>query len=100
MDCQDWDPVVLSKKEKVKGPSNVKKLVEEDGDVKKPKMFTVEFGRQISRLRTEKGLTRKQLAQKMNKPESLLESIENGKELYSGPLLAQLKKILGNEIKV
>jgi len=100
MDCQDWKPVVLSKKE-VKGPSHVnKKDNEEDGDVKKPKMFTVEFGRQISRLRTEKGLTRKQLAQKMNKPESLLESIENGKELYSGPLLAQLKKILGNEIKV
>jgi ribosome-binding protein aMBF1 (putative translation factor) len=105
---QDWTSVVLQKTKKVKvkeNDTNEKKassLVpqndEHDGDVKKPRMFTVEFGRRIQQFRAMKKMSRKDLARKMNQTENVLESIENGKHLYSGPLVSQLKKILGNDL--
>ena len=61
-------------------------------------MFDVSFGKKIERLRTQKGMKRTDLALKLNLKESVIESLEKGKEVYNGILLHKLKKILGNEL--
>lgn len=101
MECQDWKPVVLSKKPKsVPILPKPKALPSEDekGHVEPPKMFDQAFGRKVQQLRNTKGWKRTDLAKRMNVKESVIESIENGKEVYNGQLLHQLKKHLGNDL--
>lgn len=99
MDCQDWKPVVLSKKAKsVPTPQKKPDVEAEKGHVEPPKMFDQAFGRKVQQLRNAKGWKRTDLAKRMNVKESLIESIENGKEVYNGQLLHHLKKHLGNEL--
>jgi ribosome-binding protein aMBF1 (putative translation factor) len=100
MDCQDWKPVVLSKKSKPQPTPQKPKIEseEEKGHVVPPKMFDQAFGRKVEQLRNSKGWKRTDLAKRMNVKESLIESIEKGKEVYNGQLLHQLKKHLGNEL--
>ena len=99
MDGQDWKPIVLKKKKTpppvVNKPKEEKK---EDGFVEAPKMFDIAFGRRVEQMRNSKGMKRTDLARKMNVKESLIESIEKGKEVYNGKILHQLKKHLGNDL--
>lgn len=100
MDGQDWKPVVLSKKKNTppKVLKEKKEEKKEDGFVEPPKMFDVAFGRRVENLRNAKGWKRADLARRMNLKESVIESLEKGKEVYNGQLLHNLKKHLGNEI--
>lgn len=99
MDCQDWKPVVLSKAKPAPIPQKLKtKSEDEKGHVEPPKMFDQAFGRKVQQFRTAKGWKRTDLAKRMNVKESLIESIENGKEVYNGQLLHHLKKHLGNDL--
>ena len=100
-DCQDWKPVVLNKisaKKMTSTPKPKEEKEEEKGFTDAPKMFDVSFGKKIERLRTQKGMKRTDLALKLNVKESVIESLEKGKEVYNGMLLHKLKKILGNEL--
>ena len=99
MDCQDWKPVVLSKKSPKKPQPSYSKKPEEDGFTESPKMFTISFGRQVERLRMSKhNWTRQDLAKKMNVKENVIENIEKGKEVYNGKYMDKLKTLLGNEL--
>ena len=101
MAFQDWEPVVLRKNDKTKSSPPKPKPDEEDGLIKKPKLFSdVDFGKRVQSLRAAGGMTRKQLAQKMMVRESVLENIEqgNGKEKYNGEIVKKLKQVLGNNL--
>jgi len=97
MDHQDFKVVVLRKKTSPQKELNpIKTVIEskdDKGEIVKPKTFTVEFGRKLATLRTEKNLKRKDLALKLNLRESIISDIENGKHLYDGGIVHKLKKI-------
>ena len=101
MDHQDFKPVVLrknplpskSEKSKTSSPSIEKK---DNGEIVKPKTFTVDFGRKLASIRVEKNMNRKDLASKLNVKESVISDLENGKLLYDGNLVHRLKKLYPN----
>ena len=97
---QDWKPVVLKKlKQDVKpkpAPVSVVKPVEALDISDKPKFFSPEMGQKIASLRNEKGWTQEQLAQQLREPKNKIQALEQGKELYHGPFVSKLKKVLGN----
>lgn len=101
MDHQDFKPVVLRKNspkqsltngvshQKPSSPGEKK----DNGEIVKPKTFTVDFGRKLASLRVEKNMNRKDLALKLNVKESIISDLENGKLLYDGGLVHRLKKL-------
>jgi len=111
MDHQDWNPVVLKKNipnatrntEKVVYISNTnnnyqstgKKIVDEDGEVKKIPNVGIVIGTQISQARSAKKISQKDLATQMNLPLQLIQQTENGKAVRNNGLLAKLERKLG-----
>jgi putative transcription factor len=53
----------------------------------------------IQARRTEKGLSRKQLAQKINEKETLLADYENGKAIPSASVLNKIERALGVSVR-
>jgi ribosome-binding protein aMBF1 (putative translation factor) len=92
----DWKTVVAKPADSIK----IIKFSDASDDSKddKPKFFTADFGKRLERLRTSKGMRRSDLAKEMMVKESVIISLERGNHIYHGPLLGQLKKILGNEL--
>lgn len=107
-DHQQWAPTVLKKVSAVKqvipsstssqSASSVYNKPAEALDMSDQpiKYFTQAMGNKIATLRTAKGWTQEQLAQQMREPKNKIQSLERGKELYNGPFVAKLKKVLGN----
>jgi ribosome-binding protein aMBF1 (putative translation factor) len=106
---QQWAPTVLQKSsvKQVAASSKSSAFVSAASSVSKPvdaldmsdqpiKYFTQAMGNKIAALRTAKGWTQEQLAQQMREPKNKIQSLERGKELYNGPFVAKLKKVLGN----
>ncbi len=95
MEHQDFKVVVLRKNspQKPKVLNKPKENKEEDGQVVKPKTFTVEFGKKLASLRVSKNMNRKDLAIKLNLKESVISDIENGKHLYDGSIVHKLKRL-------
>jgi DNA-binding XRE family transcriptional regulator len=96
---QQWKPVVLSKlvtkenKERIVTKSVPKvENVPLDFDEKQIKYFTPQMGKKIALLRTQKQWNQQQLAEKLGIPKNTMASIENGKELYKGQIVAKLKR--------
>lgn len=100
MDFQDFKPVVLRKNRinnpVIKNNSNSNNKDKYDGLVEKPKTFTIDFGKALSKSRIESNMTRKDLALKLNLKESVISDIENGKQLYDGNIVHKLKRIFPN----
>lgn len=113
MDHQDWKTVVLRKKidtnkkepkktvsvSKLNSNNNYqgtgKKIVDDDGDVKKIPTVGMAIGRQISQARSAKKFSQKELATKMNLPLQTIQQNENGKAVRNNGLLARFEKELG-----
>jgi ribosome-binding protein aMBF1 (putative translation factor) len=98
---QQWEPVVLKKtsesKPKPIGKTNSMPESESfDVDIKPIKYFTPSMGQKIQSLRSQKSWTQDELAKKLNMPKNTIQSLEQGKEKYSGEMVSKLKKILGN----
>jgi len=54
------------------------------------------MGQKIQSLRVQKGWTQDELAKKLNMPKNTIQSLEQGREKYSGVIVSKLKKVLGN----
>ena len=109
MDHQDWNQVVLKRtltekeqkakygSESVANPrangtvTTIKKL-DEQGETFQHKKVPNEKRLEIVKLRSEKKLTQKQLAQKCNMQPSDIQSIESGRAIYDA---TKIQKILG-----
>ena len=63
-------------------------------DVVKLNTNTKEFGKLVSQARTERGLTRKQLAKQLNMDIKDLSDIENGTGKYKGECVGKCKRVL------
>uniref|UniRef100_A0A6C0KF09 Uncharacterized protein n=1 Tax=viral metagenome TaxID=1070528 RepID=A0A6C0KF09_9ZZZZ len=94
----DWKTVVAKPADSIKIIKFSENVAADDSKDDKPKFFTADFGKRLERLRTSKGMRRSDLAKQMMVKESVIISLERGSHIYHGPLLGQLKKILGNEL--
>ena len=92
MDCQDWNPVVLSNKPKAgnKTVNNSPKL-DEDIKIEVPKNLQ----QLISQGRTTKSLTQKQLSTQIGVAVQILSRWESGKEVPSNSDISKIERILG-----
>lgn len=93
---QDWNPVILQKSKSKPKPQSGSTSTEYNDEIPSIRMFTKEMGQTIARLRNAKQWTQEQLAQRLRIPKQTIVLLEQGKEKYNGPLVAKLKKELGN----
>jgi len=113
MDHQQWDPVILTKKNpnaKVtttvpkqhinKTPNGIKveKIYDPNNpDAEpeiKPVMIDVEFGKQIAAARCAKQMTQKQLAAAINIPAHVITDYERGQGVRNGNYVSKIKNYL------
>jgi ribosome-binding protein aMBF1 (putative translation factor) len=57
--------------------------------------FSKTLGQKISRVRAEKGLSRKQLAGQISETEGVLGGVERGDSVFKQPLLTKINRALG-----
>lgn len=112
MEHQDWSTVYIKadkeinktpdqrKKEKEREINAVKFAKEnkiekqiEDGNLKHKKM-DVSFGKELQKKRLSKGMTQKDLAQKLNTPVKNINEIEAGKAKHNPGLMNKINKIM------
>tara|TARA_B110000971_G_C19907410_1_gene452951 strand:+ start:502 stop:831 length:330 start_codon:yes stop_codon:yes gene_type:complete len=107
MDHQDWDLFILNNKSKNKPKVN------EDGSLKKEfvkskehkfeeqieegklshKKMDANYGKELQKKRLSKGLTQKDLANKINVPAKMINEIESGKAKHNGPVMNKLNRL-------
>lgn len=115
MSHQDWKPVILSKPHNPKqkrGPNDqiesvrkstsnrlktneaqhLRKL--DDPDAEPPKMIDRSLAQRIQRARSQKGLSQKDLAQRLNLKTEVIRDYERGTAIPQGPILAKIKRVL------
>ena len=104
LDHQDWKPIIVKKNKEKKdnktpkitkiGDPNVKmeKKIEE-GKMEHNKI-TNELRSLIQKGRCSKGLTQKELANKVNLPVSVINDIESGKAIYNHVQINKIKRFL------
>ena len=63
------------------------------GNLKHKKM-DVSFGKELQKKRLSKGMTQKDLAQKLNIPVKDINEIEAGKAKHNGQLMGKIKRIM------
>ena len=106
MDCQDWKPVVLNKKQP-KGSSthslsnqNPTKIKEEKPSDEIPKKTMPKgFGKKMQQARAEKGWSQKELAQKLNCKVSEVQAYEQNKvENPNRKFGRKIEKVLGSPL--
>ena len=98
---QDWEPVIIRKtttktttnKPHVVSKSNQVKSLESDEPTLK--YIDKEVSQKIVDARVAKKLSRKQLAQGLMIPESVVADYETGKAIYNGAMISRFKKYLG-----
>ncbi|KAG5858926.1 hypothetical protein KMI_10g16260 [Encephalitozoon hellem] len=83
-------PIILTKK-RPEGQNKPKGASDEDVEVR---MVSKEVGDAIANARTKKGMSRKDLAQKMKKNVSVIDSWERGEAAYNEKIASELEKIL------
>ena len=112
MEHQDWSTVYIKadkeinktpdqrKKEKEREINAVKFAKEnkiekqiEDGNLKHKKM-DVSFGKELQKKRLSKGMTQKDLAQKLNIPVKNINEIEAGKAKHNPGLMNKINRVL------
>lgn len=110
---QDWDVVVTKKRPDknnnrvsgngVEGSGNGvgNSLVRGDArladceDVELAPRIAIDLRLQIQRARVSKGLSQKELANRMSVPAVIIQNYENGKAMPTGKFLANIERILG-----
>tara|TARA_B110000285_G_scaffold43460_1_gene48343 strand:- start:2606 stop:2929 length:324 start_codon:yes stop_codon:yes gene_type:complete len=105
MDHQDWDTFIINNKSKSK--------VNEDGSKKKEfvkskehkfeeqieegkmshKRMDAAYGKELQKKRLSRGMTQKDLANKINVPFKLINDIESGKAKHNGPVMNKLNRL-------
>lgn len=93
---QDWEPVVLNKKiitEKKK--TDVKKLNNEDDEIKKPVTISSSNSKLIQQARLLKKISQKDLANKINKDVKTIQMYESGKGVPELSVMLKIEKALG-----
>jgi putative transcription factor len=104
-DHQDWKTLIVKKtKEKPdKKKTKITKIIDpnikmekkiEDGKMEHDKI-TNELRIQIQKGRASKGLTQKDLANRVNLPQSVINEIESGKAIYNHIQINKIKRFLG-----
>ena len=104
MDHQDWNTYFVPKNKKQEGgdkkqyvKSKEKKIEEEaeaeEGKLSHKKMDT-EFGKSLQKYRLNKGMTQKDMAQKLNIPVKDINEIESGKMKHNGQLMNKIKRLI------
>tara|TARA_B100002051_G_scaffold276042_1_gene322250 strand:+ start:2687 stop:3028 length:342 start_codon:yes stop_codon:yes gene_type:complete len=104
MEHQNWETFIIhckdnKKDKKNEGPkkqlSKTQKIENmEKEDNLKHKKIDKELSKKIQQMRLSKGWTQKQLAQKINVNQSVINEIESGKALYNGQHIGKLKRLL------
>jgi len=107
-DHQDWKTILVNKKKtksecrkenNISKPSSANQKIKsiekkaEEGDLKHKKI-TKELKLQIQQTRNSKGLTQKQLAQKCQLTQQIINDIESGKSIYNHSHISKIKRIL------
>lgn len=87
---RDNKPIILTKK-KPEGQNKPKGADPEDVEVK---MVSKEIGDAIANARTRKGMSRKDLAQKLKKNVSVVDSWERGEAPYNEKIASEIEKLL------
>lgn len=104
MEHQDWDVFIMNNKSKTKSKEENKtkefvkskdhKLEEqiEEGKLSHKKMDS-NYGKELQKKRLSKGMTQKDLANKINVPFKMINEIESGKAKHNGPVMNKLNRI-------
>jgi len=103
MDHQDWESIVVKiKNNSLKAgdkknhhvKTNETKLEEqvEDGKLSHKKM-DANYGKELQKKRLSKGMTQKDLANKINVPLKMINEIESGKAKHNGQLMNKLHRV-------
>lgn len=104
MQHQDWEPVVFrtkkpTEKAVLKSVSERKpgheRALTENTESFANKMFERDYIQEVIRKRVEKKWSQKDLAIKMNLDVSIVQRLEQGREVYDGNLKNKLNRILG-----
>jgi len=78
-------------------PKNIQDVVDDENDIKKPNTVSKEISKMIVDARVIQGLTRADLAKKLEVKVCIIDDIETGKAIYNGDFIAKVKKCLGIE---
>ncbi len=77
---------------------NIQKLLDDEG-ILEIKVTPKEIAQQVAKIRTEKKLTRHQLAKKISEPVSDLNDLENSVGVFKPNILLKIEKALGVKIE-
>lgn len=104
---RDWKVIVLNKtsdtqkysrnyrkNNNIRRKSSGNKKINDNEDFKAPQSIDVRTSQIISKARTKKGWTQKELAVKMNEKVSVIQNYESGKAIPSQKLLSKFKRVL------
>jgi len=104
MDHQDWDTFIInnkskskvnedgSKKEFVKSKEHKFEEQIEEGKMSHKRMDAA-YGKELQKKRLSRGMTQKDLANKINVPFKLINDIESGKAKHNGPVMNKLNRL-------
>ena len=92
----DWKPVTLSKRKAPKHiPQQNKIVIIDEIEPTKIQTISLTLRQQIQQERQKKGMSRKDLAQKINVKESLIAEYENGSAVPNNRIIHKIQNILG-----
>ena len=101
---QDWKEVKIYGKpkstsieavKKISQPAGSRKINNSDGSELDLKHWGFEYGKNVSKERCEKKLTKKELARKLNITQKDIQEVENGKGIVKDNIASGIFKILG-----
>jgi ribosome-binding protein aMBF1 (putative translation factor) len=92
---QDWEPVVITKKRPVSAPPRPTPKKETET----LKTVPIHMAQEISKTRTSLGLTRAQLAQRINEKPSVVSDVESGGCVYNHVHVNKILRALGLTLK-
>jgi len=104
---QDWEPVIFQKKESNSGKANAyqnapgtkRKNELLSDDIPTLNVISKEQSMAIIQARNAKGISQKELAQKMGVNVSIIQEYENGKvKSFNKSFLARIMKVLGAKL--
>ena len=74
-------------------------MVDRETDIVKPKKLDASVGRTIARVRTEKKMTQKDLATKINEKPTVINDYESGRAIPNQQILGKMEKALGVKLR-
>lgn len=102
MDHQDWKSVIIGTKNTPSNNKDKQKYVKskeskleekiEQGKLSHKKMDT-NYGKELQKKRLSKGMTQKDLANKINIPFKMINEIESGKAKHNGQIMNKLNRV-------